>query len=90
MFIRLPQITVKIFSTCLLIYFRATPDLLKDLLSNIIIEVENGNIGKKRIQLMEANTENIKKLAEIENRILNIVSNSDGSDILNDDVASDH
>ena len=53
-----------------------------------MIEVEREDLDKKRIQIMEANAENTKKLKEIESEILAIVSNA-GDDILDDDVAID-
>ena len=69
-----------------LINFTTTQDGLTDLLLNNLIEVEQEDLDKKRIQIMEANAENAKRLKQVEKDILDIVSGS-GSDILDNDNA---
>ncbi|OHS93276.1 hypothetical protein TRFO_11887 [Tritrichomonas foetus] len=83
-----PQYSPEVCSQVTLINFTTTQDGLTDLLLNNLIEVEREDLDKKRIQIMEANAENVKKLKEIEVEILAIVSNA-GDDILDDDVAID-
>ena len=69
-----------------LINFTTTQDGLTDLLLNNLIEVEQEDLDKKRIEIMEANAENAKRLKKVEKDILDIVSGS-GSDILDNDNA---
>ncbi|OHT17559.1 Dynein heavy chain family protein [Tritrichomonas foetus] len=83
-----PQYSPEICSQVTLINFTTTQDGLTDLLLNNLIEVEREDLDKKRIQIMEASAENAKKIKEIEQEILQIVSNA-GSDILDDDAAID-
>ena len=81
-----PQYSPEVCSQVQLINFTTTQEGLTDLLLNNLIEVERADLDKKRIQIMEASAENIKKLKQIEKDILAIVSNA-GSDILDDDKA---
>ncbi|OHS98393.1 Dynein heavy chain family protein [Tritrichomonas foetus] len=81
-----PQYTPEVCSQLTLINFTTTMEGLTDLLLNNLLEVEREDLDKKRITIMESNSENIKKLKEIENEILKIVSNA-GNDILDDDNA---
>ena len=83
-----PQYSPEVFSQVTLINFTTTQDGLTDLLLNNLIEVEREDLDIKRIQIMEESAENAKKIKEIEEEILKIVSNA-GSDILEDDVAVD-
>ncbi|KAK8860630.1 hypothetical protein M9Y10_012295 [Tritrichomonas musculus] len=83
-----PQYSPEICSQVTLINFTTTQDGLTDLLLNNLIEVEREDLDRKRIQIMEESAENTKKLKDIEEEILLIVSNA-GSDILEDDVAID-
>ena len=69
-----------------LINFTTTQDGLTDLLLNNLIEVEQEDLDKKRIEIMEANAENAKRLKKVEKDILDIVSGS-GSDIFDNDNA---
>ena len=81
-----PHYSPEVCSQVILINFTTTQEGLSDLLMNNLIEVERDDLDKKRIQIMEANASNTKKLKEIEEEILQIVSNA-GSDILEDDTA---
>ncbi|OHT14597.1 Dynein heavy chain family protein [Tritrichomonas foetus] len=83
-----PQYSPEVCSQVTLINFTTTQDGLTDLLLNNLIEVERADLDKKRIQIMEENAENTKKLKEIENEILEIVSTA-GENILDDDNAID-
>ena len=83
-----PIYSPEVCSQVSLINFTTTQEGLSDLLMNNLIEVERDDLDKKRIQIMEANAANTKKLKEIEDEILQIVSNA-GSDILDDNVAID-
>jgi hypothetical protein len=83
-----PHYSPEVCSQVTLINFTTTQDGLTDLLLNNLIEVERGDLDKKRIALMEANAENTRKIKEIEKEILQIVSNA-GADILEDDAAID-
>ena len=76
----------EICSQVTLINFTTTQDGLTDLLLNNLIEVEQEDLDKKRIEIMEANAENAKRLKKVEKDILDIVSGS-GSDILDNDNA---
>ena len=82
-----PQYSPEICSQVTLINFTTTQSGLTDLLMNNLIEVEQEDLDKLRIEIMEKNASNTKKLKEIENEILQIVSNV-GSDILDDDNAT--
>lgn len=81
-----PHYSPEICSQVILINFTTTQEGLSDLLMNNLIEVERDDLDRKRIQIMETNAINIKKLKEVEDEILQIVSNA-GSDILDDDNA---
>ncbi|KAK8888098.1 hypothetical protein M9Y10_039159 [Tritrichomonas musculus] len=81
-----PHYSPEVCSQVILINFTTTQEGLSDLLMNNLIEVERDDLDKKRIQIMEANAANTKKLKEVEDEILQIVSNA-GSDILEDDTA---
>jgi len=83
-----PHYSPEVCSQVSLINFTTTQDGLSDLLMNNLIEVERDDLDKKRLQIMEANAANIKKMKEVEEEILQIVSNA-GSDILDDDNAID-
>jgi len=81
-----PQYSPEVCSQISLINFTTTQYGLTDLLLNNLIEVEREDLDKKRIQIMEASAENVRRLKQIEADILRIVSNA-GSDILDDDAA---
>ncbi|EAY21612.1 Dynein heavy chain family protein [Trichomonas vaginalis G3] len=81
-----PHYSPEVCSQVSLINFTTTQFGLTDLLLNNLIEVERSDLDEKRVKIMEASAANTKKLKEIENEILNIVSNA-GSDILDDDNA---
>ena len=81
-----PEYSPEICSQVTLINFTTTQDGLTDLLLNNLIEVEQEDLDKKRIEIMEANAENAKRLKKVEKDILDIVSGS-GSDILDNDNA---
>ena len=81
-----PHYSPEVCSQVTLINFTTTETGLTDLLMNNLIEVEQEELDKMRIENMEKNAENTKKLLETENEILQIVSNV-GSDILDDDTA---
>ncbi|EAY20056.1 Dynein heavy chain family protein [Trichomonas vaginalis G3] len=81
-----PHYSPEVCSQVTLINFTTTQDGLSDLLMNNLIEVERDDLDKKRIQIMEANAQNMMKLKEVEAEILQIVSNV-GGDILEDDKA---
>ena len=83
-----PHYSPEVCSQVILINFTTTQEGLSDLLMNNLIEVERVDLDEKRIQIMEANAANVKKLKEIEDEILQIVSNV-GGDILDDDNAID-
>ncbi|OHT12762.1 Dynein heavy chain family protein [Tritrichomonas foetus] len=83
-----PHYSPEICSQVTLINFTTTPTGLTDLLMNNLIEVEQEELDKMRISIMEKNAINTKKLKDVENEILQIVSNA-GSDILDDDTAID-
>ena len=81
-----PHYSPEICSQVTLVNFTTTQDGLTDLLMNNLIEVERKDLDTKRIEIMEANATNMKKLKEVEAEILQIVSNA-GSDILEDNKA---
>ena len=81
-----PQYSPEVCSQVTLINFTTTEDGLTDLLLNNLIEVERQDLDQKRIKIMEENAENTKKLKQIENEILVIVSTA-GENILDDDNA---
>jgi hypothetical protein len=83
-----PHYSPEVCSQVTLINFTTTQDGLTDLLLNNLIEVEREDLEKKRLAIQEANAENTKKIKEVEQEILQIVSNA-GSDILNDNTAID-
>jgi len=83
-----PHYSPEICSQVTLINFTTTQEGLSDLLMNNLIEVERQDLDHKRVLLMEANAENTRQLKNIEEEILQIVSNA-GSDILNDNNAID-
>ena len=83
-----PQYSPEVCSQVTLINFTTTEEGLTDLLLNNLIEVERQDLDRQRIQIMEENAENTKKLKEIENEILVIVSTA-GEHILDDDNAID-
>ncbi|OHT13633.1 Dynein heavy chain family protein [Tritrichomonas foetus] len=81
-----PHYSPEVCSQMTLINFTTTQDGLSDLLINNLLEVEKSDLEKMRVSLMEAKAENMKKLKDIEDEILQIVSNASG-DILDDDTA---
>jgi hypothetical protein len=81
-----PHYSPEVCSQVSLINFTTTQEGLSDLLMNNLIEVERDDLDRKRLQIMEANAINTKKLKEVEDEILHIVSNT-GGDILDDDTA---
>ncbi|OHT05113.1 Dynein heavy chain family protein [Tritrichomonas foetus] len=83
-----PQYSPEICSQVTLINFTTTQEGLSDLLMNNLIEVEQEELDRKRIAIMEANAENMKKLKQVEEDILQIVSNA-GADLLEDNAAID-
>ncbi|OHT04040.1 Dynein heavy chain family protein [Tritrichomonas foetus] len=83
-----PVYSPEVCSQVTLINFTTTPEGLSDLLMNSLIEVEREDLDRKRINLMEANAENMMKLKQIEQEILDIVSKA-GQDLLDDDVATE-
>ncbi|KAK8861158.1 hypothetical protein M9Y10_012853 [Tritrichomonas musculus] len=83
-----PQYSPEVCSQVTLINFTTTQEGLSDLLMNNLIEVEQEDLDRKRIEIMEANAENMKKLRQVEEDILQIVSNA-GADLLEDNSAID-
>ena len=83
-----PQYSPEVCSQVTLINFTTTQEGLSDLLMNNLIEVEQEELDRKRIAIMEANAENMKKLKQVEEDILQIVSNA-GADLLEDNNAID-
>ncbi|EAY14826.1 Dynein heavy chain family protein [Trichomonas vaginalis G3] len=81
-----PHYSPEVCSQVTLINFTTTLEGLSDLLMNNLIEVEREDLDGKRLQLMEEQAENTRRLKEVEEEILQIVSNA-GSDILSDDAA---
>ena len=81
-----PHYSPEVCSQLTLINFTTTHEGLSDLLINNLLEVEKADLEKMRINLMESKAENVKKLKDIEDEILQIVSNASG-DILDDDTA---
>jgi hypothetical protein len=83
-----PHYSPEICSQVTLINFTTTPKGLSDLLMNNLIEVEQQELDRMRILIMETTAENMKRLKDVEAEILRIVSNA-GSDILDDDSATE-
>jgi hypothetical protein len=81
-----PVYSPEVCSQVMLINFTTTLQGLEDLLMNNLIEVEQLELERMRVALMEANAENTKLLQDVETAILAIVSNP-SSDILNDNTA---
>jgi len=82
-----PKYSPEVASMTSIINFSTTKEGLTNLLLNNLIEVERDDLDKKRIQILEANSENLRKLKEIEDEILRVVTGVDGNDILEDDKA---
>nr|XP_055037339.1 dynein axonemal heavy chain 3 isoform X1 [Misgurnus anguillicaudatus]XP_055037340.1 dynein axonemal heavy chain 3 isoform X1 [Misgurnus anguillicaudatus] len=80
----LPEVAVKV---CLL-NFMITPLGLEDQLLGIVAAKEKPELEEKKNQLILESAENNKQLKEIENRILQVLSSSEGN-ILEDETAID-
>ncbi|KAJ3091162.1 Dynein heavy chain 7, axonemal [Quaeritorhiza haematococci] len=78
----LPELSTKVT----LINFMITPDGLEDQLLGIVIAKERPELEEMKTQLMLQSAENKKQLEEIENKILEVLSSSQGN-ILEDETA---
>ncbi|XP_061175178.1 dynein axonemal heavy chain 3-like [Saccostrea echinata] len=78
----LPEISVKV---CL-VNFMITPQGLEDQLLGIVAAKEKPELEEKKNQLILESAENQKKLKEIEDKILEVLSSSEGN-ILEDETA---
>ncbi|GLC60993.1 hypothetical protein PLESTB_001703700 [Pleodorina starrii] len=78
----LPETAVKVT----LLNFMITPDGLADQLLGVVVAQERPDLEEQRQQLVVESAENKKKLAEIEDRILQVLSSSQGN-ILEDATA---
>ncbi|KAG2436335.1 hypothetical protein HXX76_006644 [Chlamydomonas incerta] len=78
----LPETAVKVT----LLNFMITPDGLADQLLGVVVAQERPDLEEQRQQLVVESAENKKKLSEIEDRILHVLSSSQGN-ILEDATA---
>ncbi|GFR52768.1 hypothetical protein Agub_g15379 [Astrephomene gubernaculifera] len=78
----LPETAVKVT----LLNFMITPDGLADQLLGVVVAQERPDLEEQRQQLVVESAENKKRLAEIEDRILQVLSSSQGN-ILEDATA---
>ncbi|KXZ55711.1 DHC8 protein [Gonium pectorale] len=78
----LPEVAVKVT----LLNFMITPAGLADQLLGVAVTTERPDLEEKKAQLVLQGAENTRRLAEIEDRILEVLSNSTGN-ILEDETA---
>ena len=78
----LPEVSVKV---CLL-NFMITPEGLQDQLLGIVVAAEKPALEKERNELVVSSANNARRLKEIEDQILQVLSNSQGN-ILDDEGA---
>ena len=78
----LPEVSVKVT----LLNFMITPDGLADQLLGVVVAEERPDLEEQHQQLVIESAENKRKLTEIENKILHVLSSSEGN-ILEDTTA---
>ncbi|GIL57585.1 hypothetical protein Vafri_12790 [Volvox africanus] len=78
----LPEVSVKVT----LLNFMITPAGLADQLLGVAVATERPDLEEQKAQLVLQGAENTRRLAEIEDRILEVLSNSTGN-ILEDETA---
>eukprot|EP00892_Ulva_mutabilis_P009854 jgi/Ulvmu1/7240/UM035_0027.1 len=78
-----PEICVKVS----LLNFMTTPEGLEDQLLGIVVAQERPELEESKNRLIIQGAQNKKKLQEIENQILKILSSSEGGNILEDEAA---
>jgi len=78
----LPEISVKVT----LLNFMITPTGLSDQMLNVVVSKERPDLEEKRDMLIRESADNKKKLSEIEDQILKVLSESEGN-ILDDESA---
>jgi len=80
----LPDISVKVT----LLNFSITRDGLEDQLLGIVVAQERPELEEEKAKLVQAGAENAKQLKEIEDKIIEVLSSSEGN-ILEDETAID-
>ena len=78
----LPEVSVKVT----LLNFTITPDGLADQLLGVVVAEERPDLEEQHQELVIASAENRRRLEEIENKILHVLSSSEGN-ILEDTTA---
>jgi dynein heavy chain len=76
-----PEVSVKVA----LLNFTITPGGLEEQLLNATVEAERADLAELKTRLISENAENMRKIKELEDKILMLLSNSKG-DILDDEV----
>ncbi|GFR44543.1 hypothetical protein Agub_g5814 [Astrephomene gubernaculifera] len=78
----LPEVSVKVT----LLNFMITPEGLEDQLLGIVVRLERPELEEQKTRLVLAGAENARQLKEIEDRIIEVLSASEGN-ILEDETA---
>ncbi|PNH07360.1 Dynein heavy chain 7, axonemal [Tetrabaena socialis] len=78
----LPEVSVKVT----LLNFMITPEGLEDQLLGIVVRLERPELEEQKTKLVLAGAENARQLKEIEDRIIEVLSASEGN-ILEDETA---
>jgi dynein heavy chain len=78
----LPEVVVKVT----LLNFMITQVGLQDQLLNIVVEKERPDLAEEKVRIVLESAENKKQLADVENKILQVLSSSQGN-ILEDEYA---
>merc|ERR1719181_873137 len=77
-----PEVAVKVT----LLNFMITQVGLQDQLLNIVVEKERPDLAEEKVRIVLESAENKKQLADVENKILQVLSSSQGN-ILEDEYA---
>eukprot|EP00494_Astrolonche_serrata_P034421 UN34690 len=82
--LRSPHYTPNISTKVVLVNFMATLEGLDDQMLNIVVKCDEPELERKREELVIENAKNAKQLADIEDKILHLLSTSKGN-ILDDE-----
>lgn len=84
-----PHYTPEVLTKVTLLNFNITFEGLKDQMSSILIREEDPKISELRIKLMEEHSENQQKLHEMEEKILELLNQTEGHQMLEDETLID-
>ena len=74
-----PHYTPEISSVAVLLNFTITPDGLEEQLLGVVVAMERPDLENEKSQLVVKQASNVRKLKELEDRVLELLSNATGN-----------